>query len=123
MIRTNGGMSHIHLWVSDIERSVRFYTQAFGMTERFRTGPGLVSLNTPGTNDSISLNYDQSDVRTKGEMGTIAHFGFRLADPGDLDSAIAEVIAAGGSLVSRGEQGQGRRAAYVADPAGYLIEL
>ncbi|MGH9029565.1 MAG: VOC family protein, partial [Acidimicrobiales bacterium] len=51
-------MSHIHLSVSDMEASVHFYTTAFGMTERFRRGEGLVSLNTPGTNDSISLNYD-----------------------------------------------------------------
>jgi catechol 2,3-dioxygenase-like lactoylglutathione lyase family enzyme len=117
-------MSHIHLWVSDIERSVQFYTQAFGMTHRFPARPGLASLTTPGTNDSISLNYDQSDVRPKGEMGTIAHFGFRLADPADLDSAIAEVIAAGGSLVSSSDaQSNGRRTAYVADPDGYLIEL
>ena len=123
MIRTNGGMSHIHLWVSDMERSVQFYTQAFGMTERFRAGPGLVSLNTPGTNDSISLNYDPADERPKGEMGTIAHFGFRLADPADLDGAIVEVVAAGGRLVKSEEQRNGRRSAYVADPDGYLIEL
>lgn len=115
-------MSHIHLWVSDIERSVHFYSQAFGMIERFPARPSLASLTTPGTNDSISLNFDQSDERRKGDMGTIAHFGFRLADPADLDSAIEEVIAAGGSLVSD-EQGNGRRTAYVADPDGYLIEL
>lgn len=123
MIRTNGGMSHIHLWVSDMDRSVQFYTQAFGMIERFRAGPGLVSLNTPGTNDSISLNYDPADERTKGEMGTVAHFGFRLAEPADLDGAIEEVVAAGGRLVKSEEQRNGRRSAYVADPDGYLIEL
>ena len=123
MIRTNGGMSHIHLWVSNMDRSVRFYQQAFGMTERFRGGPGLVSLNTPGTGDSISLNWDPADERQKGAMGTIAHFGFRLADPADLDRAVEEVLAAGGSLVERGEQSPGRGYAYVADPDGYLIEL
>jgi len=116
-------MSHIHLWVSDMERSVRFYTRAFGMTERFRAGPSLVSLNTPGTNDSISLNYDSADERPTGEMGTIAHFGFRLADPADLDSAIEEVVAAGGRLVKSEAQRNGRQTAYVADPDGYLIEL
>lgn len=92
------------------------------MTERFRRGEGLVSLNTSGMNDSISLNSDPANDRPKGEMGTIAHFGFRLADPDDLDQAIGEVIAASGTLVERGEQGAGRRYAYVADPDGHLIE-
>lgn len=123
MIETNGGMSHIHLCVSDLERSVRFYSSVFGMKERFRSGGKLVSLNTPGTNDSISLNWDPGDQRPKGNMGTIAHFGFRLQNPKDLDKAIEEVVTAGGHLVESREQGNGRRTAYVADPDGYIIEL
>lgn len=123
VIVTDGGMTHIHLWVSDMERSVGFYSSVFGMTERFRHGARLVSLSTPGAKDSISLNWDPADERPKGAMGTIAHFGFRPSDPGDLDRAVEEVLAAGGSLVERGQQGEGRQYAYVADPDGYLIEL
>jgi catechol 2,3-dioxygenase-like lactoylglutathione lyase family enzyme len=123
MIETNGGMSHIHLWVSDMERSVQFYERVFGMRERFRSGKGLVSLNTPGTSDSVSLNWDPADKRPKGQMGTVAHFGFRLKNPEDLDRAIEEAIAAGGRVVERGDRGGGKRFAYVTDPDGYLIEL
>jgi lactoylglutathione lyase len=124
MIETNGGMSHIHFWVSDLARSIRFYHEVFGMEERFRAPDGhLASIRTPGTNDSISLNYDPADTRPRGEMGSVDHFGFRLANPDELDEAIRQVIAAGGALVEHGGNGPGRRPTYVADPDGYRIEL
>ena len=41
----------------------------------------------------------------------------------DLDAAIAEVEAAGGKLIRRGEHSPGASFAYVQDPDGYVIEL
>jgi hypothetical protein len=41
--------------------------------------------------------------RVAGVNGGVAHFGFRLADSTALDSAIAQVEAAGGRLIRRGE--------------------
>src|SRR2546430_10249094 len=58
-----------------------------------------------------------------GLSGGIAHFGFRLVDPGDIDRAIAEVERAGGRLLRRGEFAPGLPYAYVADPDGYEIEI
>ena len=58
-----------------------------------------------------------------GNTGGIAHFGFRLADPRDIDDAIAEVERAGGRLLRRGEFAPGFPYAYVADPDGYEIEI
>jgi len=49
------------------------------MRERFREGNAMVFLNTPGSQDSITLNEDASKVEVAGEGGGIAHFGFRLA--------------------------------------------
>jgi len=46
-----------------------------------------------------------------------------LADPSDVDAAIAEIEAAGGRLIRRGEHAPGVPFAYVADPDGYVIEL
>jgi catechol 2,3-dioxygenase-like lactoylglutathione lyase family enzyme len=57
MIRTQG-LTHIHLVVRDLERSLRFYQGVFGMEERFRDGPKMVFLNTPGSEDLITLNED-----------------------------------------------------------------
>lgn len=122
MIRTQG-LTHIHLVVGDLERSLRFYKGAFGMEERFRDGPHMVFLNTPGSQDLITLNEDPAEAQLAGVNGGVAHFGFRLTKPADLDAAIAEIEAYGGTLIQRGERGAGAVFAYVRDPDGYVIEL
>ena len=121
MIRTQG-LTHLHIVVADLDRSLRFYTGVFGMEEQFRDGPSMVFLRTPGAADSITLNEQPDDVRA-GQRGGIDHVGFRRADDQDLDDAIRQVEAAGGRLVQRGEHAPGVEFAYVADPDGYLIEL
>ncbi len=122
MIRTQG-LTHIHLVVRDLERSLRFYEGVFGMEERFRDGPKMVFLNTPGSQDLITLNEDREEAHLAGVNGGVAHFGFRLANSSDLDAAIAAVEGAGGKLIRRGEHGPGAPFAYIEDPDGYVIEL
>jgi catechol 2,3-dioxygenase-like lactoylglutathione lyase family enzyme len=122
MVRTRG-LTHIHLVVRDLERSLRFYQDVFGMRERFRDGPELVFLNTPGSQDLITLNEDPTQAQLAGVSGGVAHFGFRLRDGADLERAIAEVERAGSKLIRRGEHSPGVPFAYVEDPDGYVIEL
>ncbi len=93
------------------------------MEERFRDGPRMVFLNTPGSQDLITLNEDPAEAQLAGVNGGVAHFGFRLANSADLDTAIAEVEATGGKLNRRGEHSPGVPFAYVEDPDGYVIEL
>jgi catechol 2,3-dioxygenase-like lactoylglutathione lyase family enzyme len=121
MIETEG-LTHIHLLVSDLDRSLAFYQTAFGLEELFRDGPTMVFLQPPGSRDTVTIN---EDPRRRDRVGTggIDHFGFRLRPGVDLDAAIVEVIAGGGTLVERGEHAPGSPYAYVADPDGYLIEL
>jgi catechol 2,3-dioxygenase-like lactoylglutathione lyase family enzyme len=122
MIKTQG-LTHLHLIVRDLERALHFYKEVFGMRERFRDGNAMVFLNTPGSQDSITLNEDPSQREVAGQSGGIAHFGFRLAHKPDLDAAIREVERCGGKLLSRGEHAPGVAYAYVTDPDGYVIEL
>lgn len=117
------GLSHIHLMVRDLSRSLAFYQRVFGLEERFREGHHMVFLNTPGRQDLVTLNEDPDEANLAGANGGINHFGFRLASASDLDAAVTEVEAAGGTLVKRGEHGPGVPYAYVRDPDGYLIEL
>jgi catechol 2,3-dioxygenase-like lactoylglutathione lyase family enzyme len=119
MIETQG-LTHLHLFVADLERSLRFYRDVFGFEEMFREGPKMVFLHPPNSADTITLNEEPARA---GELGGIDHFGFRLADPAGLDRAIEEVERAGGSLVERGEHAPGVRYAYVRDPDGHMIEL
>lgn len=122
MIKTQG-LTHIHLIVRDLERSLAFYQNVFGLEERFRDGPNMVFLNTPGSRDLITLNENPSEAHQAGVTGGLAHFGFRLDNPADIDAAIQEVQNAGGKLVNRGEHQPGVPYAYVEDPDGYIIEL
>src|SRR5213595_73842 len=101
MIRTKG-LTHIHLIVRDMERSLHFYRTVFGMRERFRVDENLVFLNTPGSKDMITLHEDPDSADVAGTSGGIAHFGFSLVNA-DLDTAIKEVNKAGGKLLRRGE--------------------
>lgn len=116
------GIRHIHLLVADLERSIRFYGDAFGMVERFRDGDDLVFLNTPGTHDSLALHLVRDDERC-GQSGGYEHFGITVADRSSLDEAIAGIEQAGGSLVEKGEHAPGVPYAYVRDPDGYVIEI
>jgi catechol 2,3-dioxygenase-like lactoylglutathione lyase family enzyme len=121
MIKTRG-LTHIHLVVKEIQRSLDFYQKVFGMEVKFWAGDGLVFLNTPGSHDLITLHQSEGDEPT-GTSGGILHFGFELKNRAELENAISEVVAAGGALKKRGEFTPGMPFAYVSDPDGYEIEL
>jgi catechol 2,3-dioxygenase-like lactoylglutathione lyase family enzyme len=123
MIETEG-LTHIHLAVGDMSRSLGFYTRVFGMEELFHEGDDLVFLRTPGAWDTVTLNSEPDSGRGRpGDSGGIAHFGFRLKHAADMDDAVQQIIAAGGRLIRRGEHSPGELFAYVTDPDGYTIEL
>jgi catechol 2,3-dioxygenase-like lactoylglutathione lyase family enzyme len=130
MIKTMG-LTHINLHVNDIERSLQFYEQVFGLELLHRyEGPmgsvpfgKQVALSTPGRNDVIALS--EVEGRPIGPGGLV-HFGFNLENDDDLEDAIRQVEAAGGRLLQRGEgqvDGITERFAYIADPDGYCLEL
>ena len=122
MIGTRG-LTHIHLMVRDLDRSLAFYERVFGLDERFREGRHTVFLNTPGSQDLITLNEDPREVDVAGANGGVNHFGFRLSEGSNLDIAVSDVEAAGGTVVKRGEHAPGVPFMYIRDPDGYLIEL
>ena len=55
--------------------------------------------------------------------GSIAHFGFRLVDPRDIDEAARAVESAGGQVVKRGEFVPGEPYLFCRDPDGYDLEI
>jgi catechol 2,3-dioxygenase-like lactoylglutathione lyase family enzyme len=118
MVRTFG-LTHISLAVKDTERSLRFYQQVFGVGVSYRD-EGTIQVTTPGCHDVIVFDQTASHP---GQPGGVAHFGFRLVSPGDIDLAVAEVERAGGKILRRGEFSPGYPYAYVEDPEGYEIEI
>jgi catechol 2,3-dioxygenase-like lactoylglutathione lyase family enzyme len=65
----------------------------------------------------------ERDTSAAGKRGGIRHFGFRLVDPKDIDEAVDLALAAGGTLLRRGDFDRGLPYAYVEDPDGYEIEI
>ena len=119
MVRTYG-LTHIAAVVRDVNRASRFYRDVFGMVEVYH-GDGFVQLQTPGTRDVIV--FEEGSKAKAGTSGGIAHFGFRLQDPKDVDVAARAVTNAGGTVKSSGEFCPGEPYVFAADPDGYEIEI
>ena len=118
MIRTHG-LTHLALAVRDADRSSRFYQEVFGAVEVYRQD-GFVQLQTPGARDVLVL---EEDADRAGARGGVAHFGFRLVDPKDIDAAVDAVERAGGKILSRGDFIPGEPYLFAADPDGYEVEI
>jgi lactoylglutathione lyase len=130
----NHGLLHINLNVSDVFRSVRFYTEALGFTVvtdgketiDFGNGPELhhqVVLTVPGSRTLLALSCSPSSPVAQGGMN---HMGLVI----DTDDAVREltqrVTQFGGIVQKQGmreEAGIAEAFAYVRDPDGYAIEL
>jgi catechol 2,3-dioxygenase-like lactoylglutathione lyase family enzyme len=136
---------HVGITVSDLERSVRFYTLGLGFEEVVRqTGdaPYLALTGYPGVEiaaafvrlpgDGLVLElqeYRRVDAGPPREPGTApvgsSHVSLRV---GDLESALGRAERFGGRRVTdpvavdRGIN-NGARAVYLRDPDGYTIEL
>lgn len=128
------GLAHVNLHVSDIDRSVRFYTKVFGL-ELLDEGTGTVQskgqpveirqvlLSTPGRQDLLALTTAASIP--VGSAG-LNHIGFFFESEEDVRLAAEEVPRQGGKIVREGERevrGLREVFAYAEDPDGYRIEL
>ena len=113
------GLSHIALKVADLERAVAFYTAAFGTKLYFRNQTSAQVLG-PGAADVIPFELMPEGA---GQPGGVIHFGLRLTSPDRLDEVITRVVAAGGTVLNRGDFGDNQPFAFVRDPDGYEIEL
>jgi catechol 2,3-dioxygenase-like lactoylglutathione lyase family enzyme len=118
MVKTFG-LTHVALAVQDAERAFCFYNKVFGMVAVYREN-GFIQAQTPGSRDVLVLEEKGTGVAGS---GGIAHFGFRLVDPGHIDEAVRAVEAAGGEILSRGEFCPGEPHVFCRDLDGYEIEI
>ena len=118
MIKTHG-LTHIALAVRDPERSARFYSQVFGAQEYFRDAK---SIQRKGPGDWVIMTFEQ-DAAAAGRIGGISHFGFRLVDPKEIDTAVREVEREGRKVPRQGEFVPGEPYVFIADPDGYEVEV
>ena len=114
------GLTHLAIAVSDIERTMHFYQQVFDMQTMYHEA-GFIQLTTPGCNDI--LVFEEKKTSAIGKTGGIAHFGFRLRDPKDIDEIVDKVKKAGGTIIDRGEFLPGSPYVFFKDPDGYEVEV
>lgn len=120
---------HTMLRVGDLERSIRFYTEALGMTELRRfDNPDysytLVYLGYEGGNPGqaeLELTYNWG-VESY-EMGTA--YGHIAIGVPDVRAACERIRAAGGEITREPGPVKGGTSfiAFAADPDGYKVEL
>ena len=117
---------HTMIRVSDLDRSVRFYTDVLGLREQRRkvlekADATLVFLGDEAGHHAIELTYNHDGRRY--ELGN--QFGHFALGVGDLE-ATREELAARGIEFSRGpyrvSEG-GSMIAFIRDPDGIEIEL
>jgi catechol 2,3-dioxygenase-like lactoylglutathione lyase family enzyme len=116
MLKTHG-LTHISLAVRDLDRTLRFYTQVFGVREYFRDEASVQVQAGPARHHCVRAHPDSA--------GAARHRALRLPSGQSIryDLAIAEVQRAGGTVLRRGEFAPGYPFVYVEDPDGYEIEI
>jgi len=114
------GLTHLAISVRDVSRTKKFYHDIFGM-ETMYDQQGFVQMTTPGCHDI--LVFEEKKNSPIANTGGIAHFGFRLKEPKDIDEMIKRIISAGGQIVDKGEFVKGSPYVFFKDPDGYEVEI
>jgi catechol 2,3-dioxygenase-like lactoylglutathione lyase family enzyme len=110
------GLFHLAINVSDLDASVKFYTDLFRI-DLLRQQDDMAILHTPGSNDSFVLFRANGPVAPSG----IAHFGFKV-DDGNFDRARDYVQKKGIKIISEQTRNTGRFL-YIEDPDSYVIQI
>ncbi|WP_439153929.1 VOC family protein [Yoonia sp.] len=120
----NARVGHIHLRVSDLDRSIAFYHDVLGFAVTQRYGPGAAFLAAGDYHHHIGLNTWESLGATPPPAGHtgLYHTAFLYPDRASLGAAIARVQAAGIRLDGAADHGVSE-AVYLRDPDQNGVEL
>ena len=119
--------TYVGIRVTDLERSIDFYTKVLGMKVTGRgkielTKGETVGLQSEKDGFALELNYyeEESPYNTKYTVGEgLDHLAFKVDD---LDKSLKEAKLAGHRTILE-MKSDGGRWAYVEDPDGIWIEL
>ncbi len=117
-------IGHVHLTVSDLERSLAFYRDALGFEITARYGPDAVFLSAGGYHHHIGLNTWAGHGAPRPPEGStgLYHFAILYPDRAALAEAVRRVLAHGIALEGASDHGVSE-AVYLRDPDGNGIEL
>jgi len=115
-------LQHLVLWVADVERSVRFYTEILGFEVTHRS-PNAAFLKIPGSSDDHHLGlFEHTGVGPPDErVARMYHSAWEVADLTDLVRARRRLTEAG-ALVGSSDHGVSL-SLYAKDPDGLEFEI
>ena len=115
-------LQHLVLWVSDVERSVRFYRDVLGFEVKSQR-PRAAFLKIPGSPDDHHLGlFEQTGVpRPDERVARMYHSAWEVGDVIDLVRARQRLIEAG-ALVGSSDHGVSL-SLYAKDPDGLEFEI
>jgi catechol 2,3-dioxygenase-like lactoylglutathione lyase family enzyme len=115
-------MLHVGLRVTDLQRSLAFYT-ALGYTELGRvpeTDFGSLTMLQLPHDPFASLELVHDPARPVEDVSAVNHL---VVQVDDLDATITDLVAKGIAVKPPTEPGPGIRTSWLTDPDGYRIEL
>lgn len=120
----SGSVGHIHLKVSDLERSVAFYRDILGFPVQARRGNEAAFLGADGYHHHIGLNTWDSLGATPPPSGHtgLFHSAFLYPDRATLATVLQRVIDAGVPIDGASDHGVSE-AIYFRDPDDNGIEI
>ena len=115
-------LQHLVLWVSDVERSVRFYRDVLGFEVKTRY-PNAAFLRIPGSADDHHLGlFEQTGVPGPDEgVARMYHSAWEVGEITDLVRARQRLTVAG-ALVGSSDHGVSL-SLYAQDPDGLEFEI
>jgi catechol 2,3-dioxygenase len=117
-------IGHVHLKVSDLERSLAFYCGVLGFELTTRYGPDAAFISAGGYHHHIGLNTWESRGGSRPPPGTtgLYHVAIRYPDRRTLADALLRLRRAGIPLLGAADHGVSE-ALYLEDPDGNGLEL
>jgi catechol 2,3-dioxygenase len=118
------GIGHVHLKVSDLERSIAFYRDAFGFDLMARYGNQAAFLSAGGYHHHLGLNTWESLGGSRPGPGTtgLYHFAILYPDRLELARALRRLLDHGVPIGGASDHGVSE-AIYLEDPDGNGIEI
>ena len=115
-------LQHLVLWVSDVERSVRFYTEVLGFEVKVQY-PNAAFLRIPGTPDDHHLGLFEQTGASRPDEGVarMYHSAWEVGEITDLVRARQRLTEAG-ALVGQSDHGVSL-SLYAKDPDGLEFEV
>jgi len=117
-------IGHVHLTVSDLERSLAFYRDTLGFEVTASYGPDAVFLAAGAYHHHIGLNTWAGRGASRPAPGTtgLYHAAILFPDRAALAAVVRNVVAKGIALEGAADHGVSE-AIYLRDPDGNGIEL